>query len=481
MARAGFVLDLGRCLGCSACVLACRLENAHRWSLPVRRVLPLNGTRHAGGPTWFLSVACHHCERPACVRACPSAAYERRADGVVTHDEALCIGCRYCEMVCPFGAPQFDTAKGVMAKCDFCEARVAKGDPPACVVACPTEALRGSEGELSPDPIPGFVDPAACRPAIRFKLPRGGRGYRLQHLIAQQAGLKRPETRDRGLQTGDEGPETRDPRPETRDNEWPLVVFTALAIPAAGVFAARLLAGLVSGPAMPGDGVQALAAIALFVGLAVSLLHLGRPLRAPLALRGAGRSALATEVALASAVLIVALLALLPALSPALRLASARAAGIMALGLLVALGLVYFLPARRPWRTVLVATPMTSGLAIGVMVLASTAAPWRLGAALGLLAVDIVAFVATWLSWRAGGPTAPIHAGIFAWRRPLVALRVVMVNLLPATLLLAQLPILAVSVASAGVFVDRFAFYGLASERSTEAAIAEVDRFIARH
>ncbi len=211
----GFVLDLGRCVGCGACVLACRLENGWSSDNPWRRVLPLNLRRRPGGPTYFLSVACHHCEQPACVSACPSRAYEKRADGVVIHHAARCVGCRYCEMACPFGAPKYDAAMGVMTKCDFCrhegtgradrppttdqaavgqlfppspattrqagyggpaEARGAKAGrvapdaahTPACIAACPTEALRALPTEDEDrdwlDDAPGFTDPAGCGP-----------------------------------------------------------------------------------------------------------------------------------------------------------------------------------------------------------------------------------------------------------------------------------------------------------------------------
>jgi anaerobic selenocysteine-containing dehydrogenase/Fe-S-cluster-containing dehydrogenase component len=191
---AGFVLDLGRCVGCAACVLACRLENGWSSKSPWRRVLPLNLRRRPGGPTYFFSVACHHCERPACVAACPSRAYEKRADGVVIHHEARCIGCRYCEMACPFGAPRYDQSKGVMAKCDYCrhestgradrpaspsDQAGASPHTPACVAACPTEALRvlqaAGGSDTFAEAMPGFTDPAGCRPTIRFVSPRGAR------------------------------------------------------------------------------------------------------------------------------------------------------------------------------------------------------------------------------------------------------------------------------------------------------------------
>jgi len=173
------LLDLGRCVGCAACVLACRLENGWTEHAAWRRVLPLNLRRRPGGPTYFLSVACHHCEQPACLAACPSGAYERRGDGVVLHHEEKCLGCRYCEMACPFGAPRYAAERGIVTKCHLCHHRLDAGASPACVAACPTEALRvAAQGEAAASArgtVPGFADPAGCRPTTRFVPPRGAR------------------------------------------------------------------------------------------------------------------------------------------------------------------------------------------------------------------------------------------------------------------------------------------------------------------
>jgi Fe-S-cluster-containing dehydrogenase component len=176
MSGAGFVLDLHRCVGCGACVLACRIENGRADTAAWRRVLPLNLARRPGGPTYFLSVACHHCDEPACLAGCPANAYEKRPDGVVLHHDDRCIGCRYCEMTCPFGTPQYDVACGVVSKCHLCAHRLDGGREPACVAACPTGALRyappGSP-QTEARTVPGFVDPAGCHPNLAFGLPAG--------------------------------------------------------------------------------------------------------------------------------------------------------------------------------------------------------------------------------------------------------------------------------------------------------------------
>jgi anaerobic dimethyl sulfoxide reductase subunit B (iron-sulfur subunit) len=73
--------------------------------------------------------------------------YKRPEDGVVLINKDVCIGCRYCEWACPYGAPQFDTGQGVMTKCNFCVDQLAAGNDPICVASCPMRAI--GYGDLS--------------------------------------------------------------------------------------------------------------------------------------------------------------------------------------------------------------------------------------------------------------------------------------------------------------------------------------------
>ena len=120
-----------------------------------------------------LSMSCNHCEDPICVKNCPTHALWKREDGVVQIDQNLCIGCKYCSWVCPYGAPQFDSQKGVMGKCDFCADYIDQGKNPSCVDACPMRALDfgdyqalldkyGPSDHIYPLPAHSITEPSLC-------------------------------------------------------------------------------------------------------------------------------------------------------------------------------------------------------------------------------------------------------------------------------------------------------------------------------
>jgi anaerobic dimethyl sulfoxide reductase subunit B (iron-sulfur subunit) len=151
----GFYFDSTLCTGCKACQIACKDKNDLPVGVTWRRVAEYSGGSwvKVGAAyqhdvfTYYTSVACNHCENPACVGVCPAQAITKREDGVVLIDQEKCIGCRYCTWACPYDAPQFDEAIGKVSKCNFCADYLAEGQDPACVAACPSRALHF--GELS--------------------------------------------------------------------------------------------------------------------------------------------------------------------------------------------------------------------------------------------------------------------------------------------------------------------------------------------
>ncbi len=172
----GMVIDLAKCrqeAGCVDCIKACNTAHnipqipdpAHQvkwiWDQPFETVFPLLKTDYTkqvytGHP---ITVMCNHCANPPCVRVCPTqATWKREEDGIVMMDWHRCIGCRYCMAACPYGSrsfnwqdprpaiaslnPDFPTrTKGVVEKCNFCEERLARGQRPACVEACPEKTM----------------------------------------------------------------------------------------------------------------------------------------------------------------------------------------------------------------------------------------------------------------------------------------------------------------------------------------------------
>src|SRR3990172_5558515 len=140
----GFYFDQQRCVGCHTCAVACKewhgiAPGPVNW----RRIESYEEGPFPNVSLTHLSVSCHHCQRPACVTACPtSATYKRAEDGIVIVDRALCLpNCQMCLRACPYEAPQFSPYDGLMQKCDLCLDRIVEGQAPVCVASCPLRAL----------------------------------------------------------------------------------------------------------------------------------------------------------------------------------------------------------------------------------------------------------------------------------------------------------------------------------------------------
>ena len=168
--RWAMVIDQSKCIGCGFCTNACRAHNDVSPDISWNRLIPVGEIE---GKPIYLPRPCQHCEHAPCVEVCMVGASTRRADGIIMMDYDKCIGCRYCEVACPYNARAFNweaftgpnpavpkwgqpeverRPRGVPEKCSFCVQRIDRGltlglipglddeATPACVVACPVGA-----------------------------------------------------------------------------------------------------------------------------------------------------------------------------------------------------------------------------------------------------------------------------------------------------------------------------------------------------
>lgn len=270
-----FEVNLDSCTGCKACVAACHSLNGLDDNESWRDIGLLVGTRKKPY-LQTVTTACHHCADPACLDGCPVLAYDKDPiTGIVRHLDDQCIGCSYCILKCPYDVPKFNLKRGIVRKCDMCQGRLADGEAPACVQACPNEAIKIQTVKVESIPVFGSIlagahDSGYTRPATRYisskPLPDHARA-------ADSARLE--------LDHGHE----------------PLAWMLVLTQMSAGAFigcAAAMWANVLSP-----DQAAITSAAALFfglIGIALSVLHLGQPLKAWRAFMGWKKSWLSREI-----------------------------------------------------------------------------------------------------------------------------------------------------------------------------------------
>jgi formate dehydrogenase beta subunit len=164
-APVAMLYDATLCIGCKACVVACAeandlnpdvtLDGLHQapedLNAFTKNIIKLyKPADHS--PDSFVKLQCMHCLDPACVAACPfHSLWKDEGNGVVSWEPSRCIGCRYCEIACPYHVPKFEWERinPKIVKCELCGPRLAKGYEPACTSVCPTHAvIFGARGDL---------------------------------------------------------------------------------------------------------------------------------------------------------------------------------------------------------------------------------------------------------------------------------------------------------------------------------------------
>ena len=156
----GFYINNKGCYGCKTCAMGCITtklpENRESFLRHVHLILSDDPRAHS-----FLSMACNHCEKPACMANCPQNAIEKLDNGIVRIIDENCIGCQACVTACPYEAPVYDEATGKVYKCDMCYDRLEQGLLPVCVEVCPGANLECGELEELREKYPDAVQEIA--------------------------------------------------------------------------------------------------------------------------------------------------------------------------------------------------------------------------------------------------------------------------------------------------------------------------------
>lgn len=161
----GMLIDLSKCMGCRGCQVACKQWNnlpgeqttlggdytnpsarsAYTWTTIDFKTMDVGGKTVAT----YTKSGCLHCEHPACASVCIAGAIKKTDLGAVIIDHDKCIGCRYCQVACPFNVPkyEFDKVFPKMQKCTLCYDRIKEGMEPACAQTCPSDAILFGERE----------------------------------------------------------------------------------------------------------------------------------------------------------------------------------------------------------------------------------------------------------------------------------------------------------------------------------------------
>ncbi len=436
-----FAVNLDTCTGCKACVSACHSLNGLDEDETWRNVGLLLATEDV---PWQQTVttACHHCVEPACADGCPTLAYEKDDEtGIVRHLDDQCIGCQYCTLKCPYEVPKYSKRLGIVRKCDMCYGRLAVGEAPACVQACPNEAIRIEVISKSAVVSTGSVVPGA----FRSDYTKPTTTFRTERKIPSDA-----KSADRGTL-------------RLEHAHAPLIAMLVLSQMAAGLHLAHLVVRV---PLFPW-----IAFGVLNLALAVSVAHLGRPLKAWRAVLGWRKSWMSREIIAFSAYAgSAALLALIPQ-NPLLSVGTAA----LALAGVYCSAMIYIDTERPAWARGITfyrffGTTALLGATAGGCILAWTGAAAAIGFAAAATVIRTWLFLSEQLQCARAlrTPEAPGHRaaltamtmlpGVLRWRVSLFAAS----SIFSVIAMLSPSPLwatLALLTTTAGCVLERYTFF----------------------
>ncbi|NPA82482.1 MAG: dimethyl sulfoxide reductase anchor subunit [Epsilonproteobacteria bacterium] len=275
-----FHFDATKCIGCHCCEVACNEQNNNPSDIKWRRVGEMEGGEFPNTLLLFLSMSCNHCIDPACLKGCPTNAYEKMDNGIVFHHDDVCIGCQYCTWNCPYDVPVFHEERHIVTKCHMCYDRIENGQTPACVQACPEGAIEIEavnvkewvERDMKKEGnAPNLVDVEITKATTRYTLPKD----MPKNLKPMDSELVKPAHK-----------------------ELPLVFMTVLTqISLIGFIALFLgdLAGSFTSLPKPDFSMAFTIFLLSAIGLPLSALHLGRPILAISAMKNVKTSWLSRE------------------------------------------------------------------------------------------------------------------------------------------------------------------------------------------
>lgn len=462
-----FAVDLDVCSGCKACVSACHSLNGLEEDETWRDVGLITGSE-AGKPyLQTVTTACHHCLEPACLEGCPVLAYDKHPQtGIVRHLDDQCIGCQYCTMKCPYDVPKYSHRLGIVRKCDMCTDRLAVDEAPACVQACPHEAIAirlvdvaeiNAAASAGARIVPGAFDSGYTKPTTKY-FSKSGIPKNAEPADAHALRLEHPH--------------------------WPLIIMLLFSQLAVGMFVTSAVMATVSASSsLPVTLAATIGFVALNAGLGASVFHLGRPLGAWRFFLGLRTSWMSREILALTIFAAVAFLGTgLCWIAPASAYARAGLAGAALVGLLaVFTSVMIYADTRRAWW----ALPLTAArfygatVILGLTAVAAVLSPipasdaaFRVAMALSIAARTIFFVWETLSSVRAvADPSSPIHRSektirtLLPWFGRVRVSVFVLGTLVSVMTLITSAPVatvasgLALAVSMLGHVLERFGFF----------------------